>query len=98
MWINAGDLCHWCGEKVDPMKRAPKTGKHAFCSNAHKMAHARAFAKWLKRCVTPTSGPGDDQAQLLDGKGNAKKSAGGATSSPAIRACRIQKSNAKRRR
>ena len=42
-----GKYCHWCGERCEG-KRPPKTGRHRFCCDACKMAHARAFAAWEK--------------------------------------------------
>jgi len=91
-----GRLCHWCGKYVTG-KRFPKCGKHMFCCDGHKMAHARAFAKWSKRCVTAgrisTSPPGCCSSS----KGNAQGKAATRSSSGAISLGPAPGSNAKKR-
>ncbi len=94
MWTEPkGVYCHWCGADVRP-ERYPSTGKHLFCCDGHKMAHARAYAKWLKRCVTDRAAR---HVGLVAGeieKSNAKPSAGMRTSSAEISAQPCVKSNA----
>ena len=73
MWGNPlGDNCHWCGKRVTA-KRYPKSGNHLFCCNAHKMAHARAFAKWQKNSVTQAAPAGSDLVKRDLAKSNARK-------------------------
>jgi hypothetical protein len=91
-----GTCCHWCGEIITA-RRAPKSGKHVFCNDAHKMALTRAFAKWLKRSVTAGSGSRPGQADQLQENGNAKRSAGRATSSAEISPAIAKKGNGKKR-
>ena len=38
--------CRWCGKEYQANIPRDRDG---FCSNAHKMAHARAYKKYLER-------------------------------------------------
>jgi len=69
--LDLGEYCHWCGAAVS-YGHGPRTGKHLFCRNKGKckMAHVRAYAKYLRR-VTPTSTPGGDVASSSGANGNA---------------------------
>jgi len=99
MWreIKVGEYCHWCGESV-PYGHGPRTGKHLFCRNKNrcKMAHARAYSKYVKR-VTPRSGCSANLPRPGPRSSNAQGGLPTRTSSPAIPLPRSRKSNAKRR-
>ena len=73
MWDSeVGHVCHWCGKYVMG-KRGPKTGNHLFCCNACKMAHRRAFAKWLKNSVTQGAPAGGPLVKRAGDKSNADR-------------------------
>lgn len=94
-----GKYCHWCGEPV-PDDGHVKRGKHIFCRNGGKckMAHARAYAAYEKRCRRVTAGdiPGMARGSSPGRKGNARRSVATPTSSGAIRIPRSAKSNARK--
>jgi hypothetical protein len=91
-----GDCCHWCGQVI-LFKRRPKSGKHVFCCDGHKMAHARAFAKWCKRCVTARSGSPACLASSSISQSNAQPIQPTRSSSREIPKRQVEKSNAKKR-
>jgi hypothetical protein len=99
MWreLKLGDHCHWCGAEV-PYGHIPRTGKHLFCPNQGKckMAHARAYAKYLLH-VTHSPTPGDIDASSPAARGNAPGKPPTPTSSSGIAVCRQQKGNARKR-
>jgi len=69
MSYRLGVHCHWCGEDLGA-RNDPKTGKHLFCGDACKMAHHRAYHRWLRNRVTLGSGPGIDRGDLVSSKRN----------------------------
>lgn len=74
-------VCHWCGGEIPMGMQSKRRGLHDFCCTAHRVAHHRAYTRWLATRVTSEARCSDQAAAASRSKRNSDKPAGsGATS------------------